>query len=494
MPWFRWSLLPFFFFFFFPFCFHRIDVVRSPAPLTLVCFRYLFSLFPFAWQPDGTIEAPTPVAEVRQTPYSLPAPFVWSDVDVSDDSQLSELHALLRDHYVEDSECSFRFAYGRSFLRWALEPPGFKRSWHVGVRAGPTGRLVAFISGIPQLIRCDERRYPSADVNFLCVHKKLRSKRLAPVLIREITRRVHLTDAWHAVYTAGVVLPKPAAECQYWHRSLNPKKLVEVGFSRLGGRMTMARTIKTYRLPATPRIPGSRRMTKADVPRVAQLLRGYLSKFRLSPVFTDEEVEHWLLPGDDDVVRAYVVEQTEVLQPKGDLSEGAKAIERERAEEQAKVELRAKEIKEMVRQVRGEDQTTEEEKEEPTDAKKDEAAAATSSSEASGPVVGSRIVALYSFYTLPSSVIGNDLHNEISAAYQFYTVPGPFPVEDIMFDALVAANATNHDVFNALDVLENGPHLEELKFGVGDGKLRYYLYNWRVKNQVKSSDVGLIML
>jgi len=30
-----------------------------------------------------------------------------------------------------------------------------------------------------------------------------------------------------------VVLPKPVATAQYWHRSLNPKKLISVGFSRL---------------------------------------------------------------------------------------------------------------------------------------------------------------------------------------------------------------------------------------------------------------------
>lgn len=34
---------------------------------------------------------------------------------------------------------------------------------------------------------------------------------------------------WHqAVYTAGVVLPTPLACCRYFHRSLNPKKLIEV--------------------------------------------------------------------------------------------------------------------------------------------------------------------------------------------------------------------------------------------------------------------------
>jgi glycylpeptide N-tetradecanoyltransferase len=38
---------------------------------------------------------------------------------------------------------------------------------------------------------------------------------------------------FQAVYTAGVVLPKPVAQCRYWHRSLKPKKLIEVGFSRL---------------------------------------------------------------------------------------------------------------------------------------------------------------------------------------------------------------------------------------------------------------------
>lgn len=87
------------------------------------------------------------------------------------------------------------------------------------------------------------------EINFLCVHKKLRSKRVAPVLIREITRRVNLEGIFQAVYTAGVVLPKPVATCRYWHRSLNPRKLVEVKFSHLSRNMTLQRTMKLYRLP-----------------------------------------------------------------------------------------------------------------------------------------------------------------------------------------------------------------------------------------------------
>ena len=44
---------------------------------------------------------------------------------------------------------------------------------------------------------------------------------------------MNLTGVWQAAYTAGVVLPKPVATAQYWHRSLNPAKLIGVGFSRL---------------------------------------------------------------------------------------------------------------------------------------------------------------------------------------------------------------------------------------------------------------------
>ncbi len=53
------------------------------------------------------------------------------------------------------------------------------------------------------------------EINFLCIHKKLRTKRLAPVLIQEITRRVNLEGIFQAVYTAGSILPRPVAECTY---------------------------------------------------------------------------------------------------------------------------------------------------------------------------------------------------------------------------------------------------------------------------------------
>ena len=115
---------------------------------------------------------------------------------------------------------------------------------------------VSFISGIPVDIHVNGESIPSVEINFLCIHKKLRSKRLAPLLIKEVTRRVNLHGIWQAAYTAGVVLPKPVATCRYWHRSINPRKLVDVGFSQLSARGTMQRLIKLNRLPDQPQTPG----------------------------------------------------------------------------------------------------------------------------------------------------------------------------------------------------------------------------------------------
>ena len=106
-------------------------------------------------------------------------------------------------------------------------------------------------------MRVNRQHIDAAEINFLCVHKKLRAKRLTPLLIKEITRRVNLKGVWQAAFTAGVVIPKPVATCRYYHRSINPKKLVDIGFSSLNARSTMARLIKLNKLPKEPQTPGA---------------------------------------------------------------------------------------------------------------------------------------------------------------------------------------------------------------------------------------------
>ena len=108
--------------------------------------------------------------------------------------------------YLCATACTGRFDYSIPFLRWALQPPEYKAEWHVGVRAEKSGKLVGFITAIPAGMRAWDEKFSAVEINFLCVHKKLRSKRLAPVLIKEVTRRVNVNGIFQAVYTAGAVL------------------------------------------------------------------------------------------------------------------------------------------------------------------------------------------------------------------------------------------------------------------------------------------------
>ncbi|KAG2201399.1 hypothetical protein INT46_010393 [Mucor plumbeus] len=379
---------------------------------------------------SGPVEPDTPYDEIRKEPIPLPKEFEFCEIDMEDEEQVKELYELLTMNYVEDDDAQFRFDYSAEFLKWALLPPNQKKSWLVGVRVAANKKLVAFISGVPVAMRTYDVVHKLTEINFLCVHKKLRSKRLAPVLIKEITRRSHLEGVFQATYTAGAVLPKPVSTCRYYHRSLNPKKLVECNFSRIPPKSTLSRMVKSYKVPEKTSTAGLREMRPEDASQVRILLNKYLQRFDFAPVFeTDEDVKHWILP-HDKVVWSYVVENSE-----------------------------------------------------------------------------KKITDFFSFYSLPSSVIGNPKHSTLNAAYMFYYAlevdeelsdvqKDKFitkRLNDLVNDALVLAKKADFDVVNTLDLMDNAKFVQEQKFGNGDGYLNYYLYNWKCPD-VARHKVGLVML
>jgi glycylpeptide N-tetradecanoyltransferase len=253
--------------------------------------------------PEGPIVPNKPPEEIRAEPYTLPTGFAWRNVDIRQPDGLQELYLLLSHNYVEDDEALFRFDYSPAFLSWALQPPNGNDDFLFGVVTNQ--KLVAFISGIPTTIQIRAHVVPVVEINFLCIHKKLRSKRLAPVLIKEMTRRANQAGIFQAVYTAGTELPVPLASARYYHRNLHPQKLVRIGFSRLGPRMTMARLMKLYQLPSTPATPGWRPLRDADVPAWHALLTDFLARMEWKIRFTEDEVRHWFLPRDG-VVQTHV--------------------------------------------------------------------------------------------------------------------------------------------------------------------------------------------
>ncbi|XP_012737000.2 glycylpeptide N-tetradecanoyltransferase 1 [Fundulus heteroclitus] len=255
-----------------------------------------------------TTHGPLEEADVIQNePYLLPLGFSWDALDLSRPSVLTELCHLLNENYTEEDDNTMRFDFSPEYLLWALQPPNWLHQWNLGVRVDTTKKLVGFVAAVPADVRIYETKRRLVQVKFLCVHKKLRLKRMTPVLIRELKRRVNQQGLCQAVYTAGTVLPTPISSCSQWHRPLNPRKLMEINFPGLKQNMDLRRAQKFHRLPEVTKIKGLRPMTKEDASGIHSLLERNLCNFHLSPLLSPQEVEHWFLP-KENVNDTYVVE------------------------------------------------------------------------------------------------------------------------------------------------------------------------------------------
>ena len=250
------------------------------------------------------------IEDIQTEPYLLPNDLYWKVVDINDDREMDELYHLIHNNYVGNG--SFRLEYTKDFLKWALRPPNYIKEWHISIRIKRDGKdvMVGFISAIPMNI-IYKRLMKTCEINFLCCHKKMRDQGMAPLLIKEITRRVNLLDIWQAIYTAGVKLPTPFSKSIYYHRALNLRKLINIEFmDRPYNKLTMKSIDRLYKVQNN--IVDMRPMTIKDVKQVTIKLNNYLSKFKLHIVFSEEEVKYWFI---NDYVKAFVVEKN------GDISD-----------------------------------------------------------------------------------------------------------------------------------------------------------------------------
>ncbi|KAK5963976.1 glycylpeptide N-tetradecanoyltransferase NMT1 PWA37_004316 [Arxiozyma heterogenica] len=397
---------------------------------------------------EGPIDIKKSPADIPDTPLPMLSDFEWCDIDVDSSDQLEDLFVLLNENYVEDKDASFRFNYTKEFFNWALKSPGWKKEWHVGVRVKKTQKLIAFISAIPVNLRVRDNEFKSVEINFLCIHKQLRSKRLAPVLIKEITRRVNKCDIWQALYTSGTILPSPISTCRYAHRPINWSKLFDVGFTGLPINKTKADMLAYYAIPNTTKTKGLRQMTPKDVDQALNLFDKYQTRFDIVQNFSRDEFEHWFLGSNEcnKVVFSYVVE-----------------------DEEGKI----------------------------TDFFSFYSLPFTILDNAIYKELGIG----YLFYYASDADFGyNDRFDKDASKCLEKRL------NSLISDAIVLAKEQKMDVFNALTSQDNCLFLDDLKFGPGDGFLNFYLFNYKALpigngltedkkyDTVNRSNIGVVML
>jgi glycylpeptide N-tetradecanoyltransferase len=155
-----------------------------------------------------------------------------------------------------------------------------------------------------------------------------------------------------------------------------------------------------------------------DVPAVADLLTGYLGRFDIGQVFSEEEVKHWLLHDPaicpERVIYTYVIPDPTTQK-----------------------------VTDFVSFYR-----------------------------LSSTVIGSSkkhafVNAAYLYYYASETAFQDDQAKTKAR------------LNALVKDALILAKKEKFDVMNALSLLDNPMFLDEQLFGAGDGQLHYYVYNYR---------------
>lgn len=228
---------------------------------------------------------------------------------------------------------------------------------------------------------------------------------------------------------------------RYHHRLINVPKLVDIKFCYVARNMTLARMIRVNKIPASVSTPGLRPMEEKDIPQIADLFMRYMKRFVMSPLFNLEETKHHFLSGSGT----------------GAIGDGGSGRRSRQVTWSYVVEVISPHLYDLPLVL---------------------------NSYQNG--VTGLITDFFSFYSLPSTVIGNTKNPNLEAAYLFYYASDVAfqdgteedgrlkkRLEALIGDALVIANEAKFDVLNALTLMDNGSILQDLKVCSP-----YHFYNW----------------
>lgn len=241
-------------------------------------------------------------AFLQESEPRLPDAFEWVTLD---ESEYGEMADFMTRYLRSETNSTIQLHFQPSFVSWSLSFPGQDKSWVVGIRVKETKKLVAMITASPRTLYVLGKEYRTAYVDHLCIHPRLRHKRLAPLLIRTITRRIAESGYLHAIYTGTTLLPGHWCSFQQFGRALRPDVLIESGFWKVPDHA------KTSMVRAWDDLPGSfsdnefSPVKEEDVPSIVQLWNDQALSYSVA-VGVDDAWLHHVLFDSNSPLSAYV--------------------------------------------------------------------------------------------------------------------------------------------------------------------------------------------
>lgn len=161
----------------------------------------------FVAEKDGPYVKSRDVTKVATEAIELPANFEWCKIDLNNDMEVLNLCVFLQQNVqtiLNQEPKVYTPQYSIEWIRWLLSGPE-STSVCIGVKS--KGKLMGFIGGSTMKLSINKETMTVAEINFLTIHTKLRGKRLAPVMIKEIQRRFNLEGVWQGMFSVSHINP-----------------------------------------------------------------------------------------------------------------------------------------------------------------------------------------------------------------------------------------------------------------------------------------------
>lgn len=224
--------------------------------------------------------------------YKLPEGCVFENI-----IDYKELSKFLSENYVEDIDNEFRLIYSESFFSWFINNPKHCPEYSLGLKFNNC--LIGYIFGKETAISINGLTQKVAAINFLCVIKSKRNRRISPILIKEITRRFNCNGIYSGIFTAGTPLFFKISTAKYWHKPINTKKLITSGF--------LDRPVDVS-LPCAR--SSTRLLKEEDIMICYKLYKNDIQKYKLVDDMDEDDFRHFI---NNKIMRVYVNEVDGVI-------------------------------------------------------------------------------------------------------------------------------------------------------------------------------------
>jgi glycylpeptide N-tetradecanoyltransferase len=243
------------------------------------------------------------IATVDETLIKLPELYHFDTLDIRNDDKVQELCDFLNDNYYEEDSGKFRTFFEKNTVRWYLLNSYYDPNMCLCVRKD--NDIIGLMCGVVNNMQIGKRSCQNVEINFVCIKKVFRAKRLLPVLATEFNLRMNKLGYKHGFFATNKYVPKPFSKLNAYHRAINMKKLIDVGFVNMQGKIDMDHVNKALEMDNKFSTKNFKKMDEDHLEDVYELFNKYMEKYYVHPIYTFEEFTNVFY--NNDVVVSYVL-------------------------------------------------------------------------------------------------------------------------------------------------------------------------------------------